>query len=538
MSQRIDLRKVCIKIDTWRSRPEEISLIPPYTINGKLITFFERQLDYCYFATLDNERHKISLANFWRGHAMFDMSEVRQKMPQHLLDIFLENDNYEHLLENISKQHKKIKESNNDNKKELISTYLETLLEQKRINLEIYRIQLRCLSNFVSIPGVSTNYFLLGEPWITPDTIRNTPTPLPRPRFDFDTNRQRQIDAQIEAWRALTLNCEPSFKTFYSKEYIHSYNYTPDYIKHFTKEEEKDEYTTLLLGAEIEVDCGGESEDHAKAGLEIICGINSESNRAKEDKMYCTHDGSLKAGIEFDTMPCSLEYHKTQMRYKELFKYLDKNGYKAHDTETCGLHIHAGRKYLGKTKLLQEITISKILYILERFNDEICIIARQNNQYSKFVGKAKQENSVIELYGVYKREGKKVALNLMHQDTIEFRCFKGTLKYETFILTLEFVKTIIDYAKEINIEQIEHITWKDVYNKFSEELKEYYNKRKSKAESIVKSDFKESKTERGNIYSNVNNIVIDEITNMTMNQVSEIMRRQAEECIHQSLISN
>ncbi len=261
-------------------------------------------------------------------------------------------------------------------------------------------------------------------------------------------------------------------------EYIHSNNYKPEYIHYYMPDEDKT--TTLLLGAEIEVDCGGKSEEHAKQVLEIMCGIEEENGHALETKMYCMRDGSLTNGLEFATMPCSLEYHKKEMDYKKMFKYLDENGYKAHDTTTCGLHIHANRSYLGKTELVQQLTISKILYILEKFNEEICVIARRDNRYSKFVGSGKNETSIVELYGKYKDKDKYVALNMKHKDTIEFRCFKGTLKYETFILTLEFVKDIIDYAKSINIEEIELIKWSDLMNTFSDELKNYYNERLEK----------------------------------------------------------
>ena len=259
--------------------------------------------------------------------------------------------------------------------------------------------------------------------------------------------------------------------------YIHSYNYKPEYIHYCMPDEDKD--TTLLLGAEIEVDCGGESEEHAQFVLKMMCGVDQNTGKALETKMYCMHDGSLSNGIEFATMPCSLEYHK-QMPYKKMFEYLDANGYKAHDTATCGLHIHANRTYLGKTELMQQLTVSKILYILEKFNDEICVIARRDGRYSQFVGNGKNETSVVELYNKYKNKDKYVALNLKHDDTIEFRCFKGTLKYETYILTLEFVKCIIDYAKSINIEEVELIKWDDLMSTFSDELKEYYNSRLTK----------------------------------------------------------
>lgn len=197
-----------------------------------------------------------------------------------------------------------------------------------------------------------------------------------------------------------------------------------------------------------------------------------------EDLIYSTHDSTVQ--IEFDTMPCSLEFHKNKMNYREMFEYLDKEGYKGHDCKTAGLHIHANRSYLGKSRISQELVISKILYILEKFNDEICVIARRDNDYSEFAGEKQNEDSIVELYGKYKDKGKRAALNLQHKDTIEFRMFKSTLKYETFILTLEFVKDIIDYAKSVDIEEIELAKWSDLMNCFSSELRKYYEFRYQK----------------------------------------------------------
>ena len=263
-----------------------------------------------------------------------------------------------------------------------------------------------------------------------------------------------------------------------SKTYIHQFNYVPKYIKHFMPGESED--TTLLLGAEIEV--GGNnniSSDNDKNSTVKKCiQIMNGSDSDEENLIYSTHDSTVQ--IEFDTMPCSLEFHKNKMNYREMFEYLDKEGYKGHDCKTAGLHIHTNRNYLGKSRISQELVISKILYILEKFNDEICVIARRDNEYSEFVGSKKEENSLVELYGKYKDHGKRAALNLQHKDTIEFRMFKSTLKYETFILTLEFVKDIIDYAKSASIEEIELIKWADLMKLFSPALRNYYTERYNK----------------------------------------------------------
>ncbi len=263
-----------------------------------------------------------------------------------------------------------------------------------------------------------------------------------------------------------------------SKTYIHQFNYIPKYVKHFMPGESED--TTLLLGAEIEV--GGnnniifdnDKNSTVKKCIQIMNGSDSD----EENLIYSTHDSTVQ--IEFDTMPCSLEFHKNKMNYREMFEYLDKEGYKGHDCKTAGLHIHANRSYLGKSRISQELVISKILYILEKFNDEICVIARRDNDYSEFAGEKQNEDSIVELYGKYKNKGKRAALNLQHKDTIEFRMFKSTLKYETFILTLEFVKDIIDYAKSVDIEEIELAKWSDLMNYFSSELRKYYEFRYQK----------------------------------------------------------
>ena len=262
------------------------------------------------------------------------------------------------------------------------------------------------------------------------------------------------------------------------KKYIHSFNYKPEYIPHYIKNENPD--TTLLLGVEIEV-AGNHpetdkriKEDTVKKCIQIMNGSDSY----EENLIYSTHDGTVQ--IEFDTMPCSLEFHKNKMNYRKMFKYLDSVGYKGHDCDCAGLHIHADRKYLGRTKFQQDLVIAKILYIIEKFNDDLCIIARRNNDYSVFCGDKCTSDTAVTLYGKYRDTGKKAALNLQHPNTIEFRMFRSTLKYETLLLTLELVQDIINFSKNISFEGLEDMSWNDLMDTFSDDLKRYYISRRNK----------------------------------------------------------
>lgn len=278
------------------------------------------------------------------------------------------------------------------------------------------------------------------------------------------------------------------------KEYIHAFNYKPKYIHHFMDNEKHS--TTLLLGVEIEV-AGNDpvkdteiKENVVKKCIQIINGSDSD----EENLIYSTHDGTVQ--IEFDTMPCSLEFHKNKMNYRKMFKYLDSVGYKGHDCDCAGLHIHADRKYLGRTKFQQDLVIAKILYIIEKFNDDLCIIARRNNDYSVFCGDKCTSDTAVTLYGKYRNIGKRAALNLQHSNTIEFRMFRSTLKYETLLLTLELVQDIINFSKNISFEELEDMSWNDLMDTFSDALKRYYISRRNKEfeKKINKSDvFKKEK---------------------------------------------
>ena len=201
----------------------------------------------------------------------------------------------------------------------------------------------------------------------------------------------------------------------------------------------------------------------------------NKSDSDEEKFIYSTHDSSVQ--IELDTMPCSLRYHKEKMNYKELFKYLDEIGYKGHDCENAGLHVHVNRDYLGETKFQQELVISKILYMMEKFNKEICVIARRSTYYSDFPGDKENVETLFSNFDKYLDKGKNAALNLQHPNTIEFRMFKSTLNYDSFINVLDFVVCLVDYARVTSIEDIEFTKWEDFMNVFPNNLKKYYTYR-------------------------------------------------------------
>lgn len=139
-------------------------------------------------------------------------------------------------------------------------------------------------------------------------------------------------------------------------------------------------------------------------------------------------------------------------------------GYRSHQTSTCGFHIHVSRDCLGSSIDEQEETISRILYFVESHWDELFRFSRRDEwSISRWAGRYGYEQHGRDiLEKAKKREfGRYTAVNLDNKTTIEFRIFKGTLKYNTFIATLELVNAIIDIAVNRTEDELHRLTWEE-----------------------------------------------------------------------------
>lgn len=247
-------------------------------------------------------------------------------------------------------------------------------------------------------------------------------------------------------------------------KYIKSYNYTPEELN-FNKLSNEEE---LFLGVELEVDKAGKNDDNAKMVIDIL----------GKNNIYCMHDGSLHDGFEITTHPGTLEYH-SQLKYEEVFNKLLELDYRSHDTTTCGLHVHFNKNYFGEDKTIQDLCITKLLYLFEKYWDSICKISRRSNVRYAQRYHMNEKDSMFDVLSKAKNSYNKYrAVNLNNENTVEIRTFKGTLKYNTYIATLQFVKRIVKISKNTDLMQIQNITWDDIISNPEKELKQYLTERK------------------------------------------------------------
>lgn len=227
---------------------------------------------------------------------------------------------------------------------------------------------------------------------------------------------------------------------------IHNYNYKP--------EPEFYGNDNLFLGIELEIDEGGEFNENAEKLIRIANDTN--------DHIYCKHDGSLNDGFEIVSHPMTLKYHQETMNWRDVFSEAVSMNYRSHQTSTCGLHCHVNRDAFGSTYEEQEAVIARIIYFVEHHWLELLKFSRRSEYaINRWASRYGLTGNTDQTYKDAKAKhlGRYVAVNLENDNTIEFRLFRGTLRYETFIATLQLVHEICTVCIECTDHECENLSW-------------------------------------------------------------------------------
>ncbi|MGM9551720.1 MAG: amidoligase family protein [Clostridia bacterium] len=229
----------------------------------------------------------------------------------------------------------------------------------------------------------------------------------------------------------------------------------------------------LFMGVELEIDEGEELHDNAQALIEI----------AGSDRIYCKHDGSLDDGFEIVSHPMSLDYHIHKMPWGDVFEQAIRMHYRSHQTDTCGLHVHVNKTAFGKTYEEQEAVIAKIVHFFElHWNELVRFSRRTEANLQRWASRYGISDSAKDTYKKAKDKhlGRYVAVNLENYSTVEFRMWRGTLRYETFIATLQLVHEICRFAICLSDKEIENMAWSEFVLKINPEFQELIRYLKSK----------------------------------------------------------
>ena len=211
----------------------------------------------------------------------------------------------------------------------------------------------------------------------------------------------------------------------------------------------------VLLGLELEMEIDGAYDLDDRAGL--LLSSLGQYQTPSDNYLYalCEDDCSIDRGFELVTAYTGLDVHAKQLEFFDTrFK-----GAKSHNTETCGLHVH-----ICKSSMTTLHASKMVLFINDPANHNLvfALARRDESSYCKIYDKKSDKSWIKNALLRTKRKDqiqalnpdRYEALNFQNERTVEFRLFKGTLKYSTIMACLEFTFATWHFCKDASTSQL------------------------------------------------------------------------------------
>lgn len=243
--------------------------------------------------------------------------------------------------------------------------------------------------------------------------------------------------------------------------------------------ETEEEVAGLYFGIEQETDSGYNRDDYC---LDL-------AEHSENDKLFVMkEDSSLDNGVEIVSYPCSMRYFNEAYPFDKIREIANKYDYVSHNSGNCGLHIHVSRAGLGNTSVEQDLAIAKIMFLFDKFWDNIFKFSRRRNSRWCYKPDAKINPDDLPAVAIDKAKVNQYdhcrAVNLQHNNTVEFRVFRGSLNPVTVKASIQFVYLLCKWVMSHSLLECQNVTWDELVASDYEELNAYLEHKNLKAASV------------------------------------------------------
>lgn len=200
------------------------------------------------------------------------------------------------------------------------------------------------------------------------------------------------------------------------------------------------------------IDTGERAGDDHLMGVEVECcskpgvlnsNYHTKIGEAIRGVAIMKSDSSIRGQnpVEIVTLPATLAYHRKWFLGENWARVQTIAG--AWNNDSCGLHVHIGRKRLTNAHFDR---ILWFVHSLENYSFMIHMAGRAYNHYW-FLG---PDRAAVSPH-VYERGfGRYVAVNFAKNETIEFRLFRGNTSGRGILKNVEFVHALAEYSSPAN----------------------------------------------------------------------------------------
>lgn len=233
---------------------------------------------------------------------------------------------------------------------------------------------------------------------------------------------------------------------------IQCYSYRPELNFIHEKEEE---YSSMAYGDKISRKGPKEYfgvELEVAQGRSCVVGRNEAADNAigdNEDKLYCKEDSSVDFEVVSHPFTRKAFYGQMYDVWQNALASLRSDRYASHQAQcSCGMHIHVSRTAITSGVLYK---LLKLVYNFPRLSWKI---SQRKDQHLRHWATVYDSTSQA-LKAKEKRGFERYnAINLQPPSTIEFRLFRGTLKFSRFVKNMQFVFAALDYCRVTGFSRI------------------------------------------------------------------------------------
>jgi hypothetical protein len=190
----------------------------------------------------------------------------------------------------------------------------------------------------------------------------------------------------------------------------------------------------MRYGLELETEACGADIGQALDWQEELLG----------EAVYPKRDGSLSddGGVEWVSHPASLDHWKNWAAFAEFVERLRAKGWRSWDCEGVGIHVHASRvAFDGSSHIARVVAFSRSNAVeFQRF------AGRSASRWARFEDLRGPLPDKVGRYSASHYD----AVNCSGSATIEFRMFRGSLRYGRILADIECVHGVIEFTRGLS----------------------------------------------------------------------------------------
>lgn len=258
-----------------------------------------------------------------------------------------------------------------------------------------------------------------------------------------------------------------------SEDIIHNYHSDIRPLRWHTLKADTDRKNELFVGVELEIDSDYEDyspDDFAHDAQAIVGAANYDI----DEDVVVEHDGSLDYGFELISSTASVDYHINSYGWEDMMREALDRDYVSHGKGTCGLHVHMDRRYFSDA--MENVEWNAIILVtnnadwMKKFSRRVdfgyCAFPEgvepfKPEDFKPAYARTSTRNAYEELQDIRNEWINHYhALNFAGGATIEMRFNRGTLNFNTFTATLQFVQMFADAMKHSRLDTCARISLK------------------------------------------------------------------------------